>query len=178
MKSISIMLLVFLLLTPAWAEWKPNAADELQVQAGEALDRFRAEEADTLQPFFDKAYGYAVFPKMRQGALLFGYGSGIGVVIEGGKFVGYSRQRRFSLGAQLGMQVEAQIFFFRDLESLIEFKKGTLEFTPQASATAGGAGGSTDAGFNRQVAIFSLTEKGLMLEASAGASKFKFKPAQ
>ena len=38
--------------------------------------------------------------------------------------------------------------------------------------------GEADAGFDSRVAIFSLTKAGLMFEASAGASKYKFKPAK
>ena len=179
MNKLTLVLLVGGILSmSANAEWQPDPGDELQVQSRYAVDRFREERAETLQRFFDEAYGYAIFPSVKRGALLFGYGSGRGVVIEDGKFAGYAVQRRLSLGAQLGFQAQAQIIFFRDSESLTDFKGGTLEFSPQASASAGKAGRAVDAGFESRVAIFSLTKAGLMFEASGGASKYKFKPAQ
>lgn len=179
MKKLTTMLLIGgFLLTPAWADWQPDPGDKLQVQSRDAVDRFREERAEDLQRFFDEAYGYAIFPSVKRGGLLIGYGSGRGVVIEGGEFAGYAVQRRLSLGAQLGFQAQAQIIFFRDAETLADFKHGNLEFSPQASASAGKAGGAADAGFNPRVAIFSLTKAGLMFEASAGASKYKFKPAK
>ena len=173
--SIVVLLLVTMILLPARADWDPDPADELQVLASEALNRLRTEYADTLQPFLDEAHGYAIYPTLKRGGILFGYGSGHGVVIEQGRFIGYTRQRRFSLGPQIGVQTQAQIIFFRDAISLAAFKKGTVEFAPQASRKVGSSTGAVDAGFNTQVAIFSLSEKGLMLEASAAATRYNFK---
>lgn len=179
MKKLTMMLLVGgFLSTSAGAVWQPDPGDDLQLQSRHAVDRFREERAETLQRFFDEAYGYAIFPSVKRGGLLVGYSSGRGVVIEGGEFTGYAVQRRLSLGAQLGFQAQAQIIFFRDAEVLADFKNGILEFSPQASASAGKAGGAADGGYDSRVAIFSLTKAGLMFEASAGVSKYKFKPAQ
>ncbi len=179
MKKLTMMLLVGgFLSTSAGAVWQPDPGDDLQLQSRQAVDRFREERAETLQRFFDEAYGYAIFPSVKRGGLLVGYSSGRGVVIEGGEFAGYAVQRRLSLGAQLGFQAQAQIIFFRDAEVLADFKNGNLEFSPQASASAGKAGGAADGGYDSRVAIFSLTKAGLMFEASAGVSKYKFKPAQ
>ena len=179
MKKEWILLAACLLtVLPARAEWEPDPADEIQVRAAEALGRLRADHAEKLGPFLDEAHGYAIFPALKRGGILFGFAGGQGVVIEQGQFVGYVKQRRLSLGPQIGFQTQAQIIFFRDALSFESFKTGTVEFAPQASRKVGGSTGSADGGFTPQVAVFSISEKGLMLEASAGATRYKFKAAK
>ena len=127
----------WLAVLPARAEWEPDPADEIQVRAADALDRLRADYAEKLQPFLDEAHGYAIFPALKRGGILFGFAGGQGVVIEQGQLAGYVKQRRLSLGPQIGFQTQAQIIFFRDALSLEAFKKGSVEFAPQASRKVG-----------------------------------------
>ncbi len=176
-RHIAAVLLTFCGVTAALAEWTPDSDDELQQAAYRSVGDFRLQRSDELQRFFDEYYAIAVFPAVRRGALLFGWAGGMGVLLEGDEYVGRVRQRRFSLGAQVGYQTRAQIMFFRDAETVAQFKKGVLEFAPQSSATVGGHGNAADAGFNPRVAVFSLAEGGLMVELSAGATSYKFVPA-
>ena len=159
------------------AEWQPDTEDEWQVLAAETLEQFRASEDEEFQPLFDDSYAFVVFPAIKRYSLVAGWASGKGVVVEQGQFIGYSRQRRFSLGFQLGYQTQGQIILFRDRETLEDWKRGTAKFTPQASANSSGSGGAADTGFNPRVAVFSLTQSGLAVEASAGTTRYKFTPA-
>ena len=174
------LLLAVLLLGAATADadWQPVPTDELQVQTAAALDALRAEHGDVLAPYFDEAHAFAVFPKIRGGGAVFGWNWGKGLVIAGDRLIGHVRQRRVSLGAQLGYQAEAQIIFFRDAATLAEFKAGQLEFTPQASANIGKAGGAENTGFDTSVAVFSATRSGLMLEMAAGATKYRYRAVE
>lgn len=176
-----LVLTILFMLAPlfaARADWQPDPADRLQVDARAALERLNDEHGNELDRYFDEAWGYAVFPRIRGGGAIFGWNGGQGVVIEQDRFVGHVRQRRFSLGAQLGYQSETQIIFFRDAATLAAFKEGHLEFTPQASANLGKMGGAANTGFSPSVAVFSATAGGLMLEIAAGATKFRFTPAE
>ena len=88
--------------------------------------------------------------------------------------IGTVRQWRLSLGIQAGFQRQAQVILFRDPAALEEFRQGRLEFGGQASAAAGTAGVAADAAHVPAVAIFSLTNAGLMLEAAAAGVKYRF----
>jgi lipid-binding SYLF domain-containing protein len=175
-KLIFLLIVLVALAGPAAADWQPDPTDELQVRARAAADRFLAERVE-LQRFFDGAAGYAVYPSLTRGGFMFGAAYGKGVVVPGERLAGYTSQWRFSVGAQLGVQNQAQIIFFRDAETLAAFKRGTLEFNGQTSASVATLGGALDPGYNPRVTIFSLTRAGLMLEASAAAVKYRFRAA-
>jgi hypothetical protein len=59
-----------------------------------------------------------------------------------------------------------------------EFQRGNFELGAQASAVAITAGASADASYSKGVAIFTITEGGLMYEASVGGQKFKYEAGQ
>lgn len=172
------VLVIALLLSAAVtnAEWQPDPTDKMQVRAAAAIEDLRAEHGEVLAPYFEQAHAIAVFPRIMGGGAMFGWNWGKGLVIANDRLVGHVRQRRFSLGAQVGFQVEAQIIFFRDAATLEEFKAGRLEFTPQASINIGKIGGAVNTGFDTNVAVFSATENGLMVEIAAGATRFHFRP--
>ncbi len=69
-----------------------------------------------------------------------------------------------------------KLYFFKDKETLEDFKKGNHKPGAQASAIASTAGASTDADYDHSVAIFTLSKSGLMFEATVGGQKFNFKP--
>jgi lipid-binding SYLF domain-containing protein len=158
------------------ADWQADPGDEAQILAAETLELFRELKDEEFQALLDESHAFVVFPAIKRYSLVAGWASGKGVVVEDGRFVGYSRQRRFSLGFQLGYQTQGQIILFRDRETLEDWKRGTAKFTPQASANSSGSGGAADTGFNPRVAVFSLTQSGLALEASAGTTRYKFTP--
>lgn len=162
-------------LSSTLADWQPDPGDELQVRARAAVDRF-LDERPNLEPYFAQAHGYAIFPRLRRGGLFWGFAYGKGLVIEQGELVGNTSQWRLSLGAQAGVQSQSQVILFRDAESLEHFKRGNLEFGGQASAAAGTAGKAGDAGYHPKVAIFTLTNGGLMLEAAAAGVKYTYRP--
>ncbi len=169
-------LLLIAIAGPVAAEgtWTPDPRDERQVAAGEMLELIRSVEGEEFDAMFELAHAYVVFPALKRAGLLLGWAQGRGVLVEGGKFTGYVRQRRFSLGFQFGYQKQGQIILFRNAEILEQFKEGGKQFTPQASAHASKNRRAADGSFHPDVAVFSVTEKGLMVEAAIGGSGFKF----
>ena len=75
---------------------------------------------------------------------------------------------------QLGGQKYSEFIFFKDETALNEFKRGNFELGAQASAVAVTAGASSDANYNKGVAILTMAGGGLMFEASVGGQKFKY----
>jgi lipid-binding SYLF domain-containing protein len=165
----------------------------------------RADDyADTVQlfknagqsgTFFDKAYGYAVFPTVGKGALGIGGARGKGRVYAQGKYVGDATLTQVSIGFQAGGQAYSQIVFFEDERAYREFTSGEFGFgagvsavaiTAAASATAsttgnsaGISGGKKDATttgeYFKGMAVFTIAKGGLMYEAALAGQKFSFR---
>jgi lipid-binding SYLF domain-containing protein len=65
---------------------------------------------------------------------------------------------------------------FKDQIAFEHFTRGNFEIGAQVSAVAITIGASADASYDSGVAVFTLAEGGLMVEASVGGQKFKYKP--
>lgn len=145
--------------------------------------------------FFEKAYGYAVFPTVGKGALGIGGARGKGRVYAQGKYVGDATLTQVSIGFQAGGQAYSQIVFFEDERAYREFTSGEFGFgagvsavaiTAAASATAsttgnsaGVSGGKKDATttgeYFKGMAVFTIAKGGLMYEAALAGQKFSFR---
>lgn len=153
--------------------------------------------SDAVKPFFNNAYGYAVFPNVGKGGIGLGGAYGSGRVYKQGKISGTATLMKISVGFQLGGQVFSQIIFFQDKRSYDEFTSGNFEFDGSASAvaitaaaqaqastqgtTAGASlgpatGKQAETSYSKGMAIFVHTLGGLMYEASIGGQKFSFTP--
>jgi lipid-binding SYLF domain-containing protein len=174
---IIVLILASFLALPASGEWEPDAGDELQVASRETIQRFRDLEGESFDTLFADAHAFAVFPDLKRTSLLVGWASGHGVLVEQDQFTGHVRQRRFSLGFQMGRQTQGQILLFRDEQAVREFKEGRINFTPQASMHASKPRKAADTSFSPRVAVLSISEKGLSIEAAIGGSKYRFRPS-
>lgn len=145
--------------------------------------------------FFDKSYGYAVFPTVGKGGLVVGGAHGSGRVYAQGKHVGNATMNQLSVGLQAGGQAFSQIIFFQDQRAFDEFTSGNFEFGANVQAvaitaaagasagtsgsSAGASGGKKDAAtvgqFHKGMAVFTIAKGGLMYEASIAGQKFKYK---
>lgn len=178
---LATVLMLLLAQLPAQAGWNPLAREKASDQPAENLKtaetiaNFKNRDP-SMQVFFDKAHGYAVFPTVGKGGMGIGGAYGRGEVYEKGKLVGYSSLTQLTIGFQLGGQAYSEIIFFKDKATLDHFKSGNFEFSAQASAVAVTAGASADAAYNNGVAIFTMAKGGLMYEASVGGQKFSFTP--
>lgn len=185
MRKLIPFVLLFLLF-PTSNVWADAFQDTIEVFRG-------AGESGT---FFDKSYGYAVFPTVGRGGIGIGGARGSGRVFVDGKHVGDSTMTQLTVGLQLGAQVYSMIVFFEDERSFNEFSSGTFQFSAQAKAvaitagasaaastagsSAGASGGRNDAttagSFNRGLAVFTVVRGGLMYEASIGGARFSYRP--
>ena len=135
----------------------------------------RFERVDPgLKSTLDNAYGYAVFPEVGKGGLIVGGAYGKGRVIEQGRMVGYADLTQATVGAQAGGETFAEIISFQDRNALERFKANQLAFSANASAVAIKAGKAAAARYDNGVAVFTMPNGGLMLEASVGGQKFTY----
>lgn len=154
------------------------------------LNKFK--QAEATQPFFENAYGYAVFPTVGKGGFGIGGSYGEGQVYRQGTHVGDSTLAQLSIGLQLGAQAYSEIIFFESKADYYAFTSGSFEFGAQASAVALTLGASAQAGstgagaqagdkqskatYINGMAVFTMTKGGLMYEASIGGQGFSFAP--
>lgn len=175
-KNILILLLNLVFIYGAYAQvggWKP----ELEKDAKEALTQM-LEDSPKLEAFKDKAYGYAIFPKVTKAGLGIGGAAGKGIVYVGDTAAGSSKLKQASIGLQAGGQQYSEVIFFENKEAYDRFASGKLKFDAQASAVAITEGASVDMAYSSGVAVFTRVKGGLMYEASIGGQHFTFDPLQ
>lgn len=159
---------------PAKEENKQDKKIQAQKNAKQTVHEFK-KKSPKLNIFFDKAYGYAVFPTVGKAGFGIGGAYGSGVVYKRGKVLGYSTLTQLTIGFQFGGQAYSEIIFFKDKDALDKFTEGNFELGAQASAVAITAGASADVDYSNGVAIFTMTKGGLMYEATVGGQKFSYK---
>jgi lipid-binding SYLF domain-containing protein len=153
---------------------KSNVARaDLDRSAQDAIAKARTQDP-SLNRFFDQSVGYAVFPTVGKGAVGVGGAYGRGELFEDAAMSGYCTLTQASVGLALGGQAYAEFIFFENRESLNRFKYGNFTFSAQASAVALKSGASANAKYADGVAVFTLAEEGLMVEASIGGQKFSY----
>jgi lipid-binding SYLF domain-containing protein len=160
----------------------------------DALKVFR--DAGESAHFFNKSYGYALFPTIGKGGFGIGGAYGKGRVYTGGNHVGNTSMTQVTAGFQLGGQAYSQIIFFQDKHAFDAFTGGNSEFGAQATAVAITAGASASAStsgssagasatkneaattgvYYKGMAVFTVAKGGLMYEASIGGQKFSYTP--
>lgn len=158
-----------------------------------AIDVFRSSPA--VAPFFNSAYGYAVFPTIGKAGWVVGGSYGKGQVYRNGNVVGKTSMVEGSIGFQFGGKAFSEIIFFQDKRALDEFTSGNFEFDATAQAVAITAGAQAKAGtsgvtagasagpktgvqaatrYHKGMATFVHAKGGLMYEVSLGGQKFTF----
>lgn len=175
----------------------PMAMSQDVQDVSETIAVFR--QIPQVAPYFDSAYGYAVWRTIGRGGIVIGGATGRGQVYVGGQFKGFSRLIDISIGFQLGGQAYRQIIFFQNEAAYSKFTQGNYEFDAQASAVAvtasaqassgtqgsqatvgaTGTGSAIAAGtYQAGMRIFTMATGGLMYQATVAGQKYSFTPAQ
>jgi hypothetical protein len=150
----------------------PSAAVK---KAEEAVALFKKADP-SIERFFAKSAGWAVFPSVAKGAIGIGGAGGKGVLFEKGKATGTTSLGQVTIGLALGGQEYAEIIFFENDLALTNFKGGNFALAAQVSAVAAASGAAATAKYQQGVAVFTIAIGGLMYEASVGGQKFGFEP--
>jgi lipid-binding SYLF domain-containing protein len=149
--------------------------EELRNESKQAVANFQKADS-SLQDFFTKSAGYAVFPNVGKGGFIVGGARGKGLVYESTNITGQATMTQASVGAQVGGQSFAEVIFFETPEALNDFKGGKFKMSAEVSAVAAAEGASKAAKYKQGLAVFTLPKKGLMVQAAIGGQKFKFEP--
>jgi lipid-binding SYLF domain-containing protein len=150
--------------------------DAAAVKKAEAAIAVFKKSDPSIDKFFEKSVGWAVFPSVAKGAIGIGGAGGSGVLFEKGKAVGRTSLAQVTIGFALGGQEFAEIIFFENELALSSFKSGNFALAAQVSAVAAASGAAATAKYSQGVAVFTVAIGGLMYEASVGGQKFGFEP--
>ena len=165
-----------------------HGADALATKAEQAIQAFKSANPG-LTNFFNRSAGFAVFPSVGEGGLIFGGEHGKGLVYEKGKPIGQGTLTGVNLGAQVGGRSFSAVIFFETAEALANFKQNKArcitsryhvyvrhEMSTELSAAAFSAGASKDARYQEGVVLFTLPKTGLMVQATVGSQNLEYKP--
>ena len=154
---------------------KPEGKDVLSSQVREAISLFKQKDP-SIEKFFTQSYGYAVLPKIGKGGFWVGGAFGRGEVFEQGKMVGYCSVSQATLGFTFGGEFFREIVFFREKADMDRFKAEEYTFAAQVTGVALTAGAAAKADYKDGLAVFVMSDKGLMVDASVGGQKFAYQP--
>jgi lipid-binding SYLF domain-containing protein len=130
------------------------------------------EDNEKAKSLYNSAYGYATFNVLKI-SLAFTGGGGQGVAIN--KATGeriYMRMGTGGLNLGLGGQVYKLVFLFEDSATFNEFVTTGWEAGASANAVAGPAGLNAGTSFINGVAVYQITEAGLMLQADISGTHY------
>ena len=127
-----------------------------------------------LKATVDAGYGYALFPSIAKGGLVFEAASGQGVVYQRGTFIGYAHLGLVNFGLVAGGVDYTELLIFKTPDALALFEANSLTFDANAEAVALKAGVRAYPKFVNDVALFIKPNSGFAVDASIGGQQFTF----
>jgi lipid-binding SYLF domain-containing protein len=164
---------------PALAADEPTSAElkdeskraKINEVAEETLEKLFAENANA-KSLYDNAIGWAVFDNTKVAfGISGGGGNGVAVSKTSGKKA-YMKMGTGGVGLGLGVNKYQIVFLFQDEKTLENFIEKGWQADAGATASAGTAAAEAKTNFVNGLAIYQLTEKGLMLNADIAGTKY------
>jgi lipid-binding SYLF domain-containing protein len=180
MKQSNVIFASFLLVIavlPGCVSQPTSTADIPQAELSryhKAIDGLK--QIEKLQPYFQDAKAYALYPGVGRAGLGFGAAYGRGFVFQDSQIIGVTRITQVNVGFNMGGQFYRQIVFFKTPEALAHFKRGNLELGGQANAALITLGGGVTPAPISDIAIFTQLRGGLLIEVSIGGHYYSFSP--
>ena len=149
---------------------KAEKRAEIDAMADEALAAVM-EKADGAKGLFEKAYGYAAFDNIKVTFIVSGGGgSGVAVTKSGDRT--YMKMGTGGVGLGVGGQQYQVVFLFETEAAFTSFIEKGWQADAAATASAGDAGANVAATFKNGVALWQMTDKGLMAAADITGTKY------
>jgi lipid-binding SYLF domain-containing protein len=164
-----------LLISCSTAPSTPGGRDELLQQATATMTEMSREDPG-LDELVRRGYGYALFPEISKGGLVFGGAYGRGVVYEQGQHIGYADLSQASFGLQVGGQTYSELVVFENKAALEGLKQGRVDLAADASAVILKTGAAVGARFVEGVAVIVRPIGGAMAEATVGGQQVTYMP--
>lgn len=140
--------------------------------AQETLQKLFAENSKA-KALYDEAIGWAVFDNTKVAlGISGGGGNGVAVSKETGKHA-YMKMGTVGVGFGLGVNSYQVVFLFQDEVTLRNFIEKGWQADAGATASAGKSAAEVKTNFVNGLAIYQLTDKGLMLNADIAGTKYK-----
>lgn len=150
---------------------RQDKRDAIDQMAKRTLDALFAESEDA-KTAYDDASGYAVFDSLKAAVGVSG-GGGQGVAVD--KSSGdriYMNMGTAGIGATIGVKSFQVVFIFESEKAFSDFIEYGWQAETSATAAAGTKGKGVSASFIHGVAIYQITNKGLMAQADVSGTKF------
>lgn len=139
--------------------------------AKETLDQLFKEHPKA-KGLYDDAIGWAVFDNTKVAfGISGGGGNGVAVSKQSGKHA-YMKMGTGGIGFGLGVNKFQVVFLFQDEMTLKNFIENGWQADAGATASAGKNAAEAKTAFVNGLAIYQLTEKGLMLNADIAGTKY------
>lgn len=129
-----------------------------------------------VEEFARKGYGYALFPEVNKGGLVFGGAYGRGVVYEQGQHIGYADLTQGTFGLQAGGQTYSELIVFENKAALERFTQNRLDFSADATAVILKTGAAANARFIEGIGVIVRPIAGAMAEAAIGGQQLTYVP--
>jgi lipid-binding SYLF domain-containing protein len=175
---ISMLALLVFGVTTGFAKNDLDRAQKVQLKrqaintmAEDAMKRLFMD-SPAARELADRTVAYAVFDNIKVSVLVSG-GSGVGVAVNdstGSRT--YMRMGTGGIGLGLGGQSYQMVFMFENLETFDRFVNKGWQADASANAVAGTSGKNYSATFTNGLAVFQLTNKGLLAQADIAGTKY------
>ena len=156
----------------AWKEMKQDSkAAKIDNAAEEALETLFTEQPKTRE-LYKQSYGWAVFDNLK---LAFGVSGGGGNGVAVARATGdktYMKMGTAGIGLGIGVKKYQVVFFMQDSQTFDQFVNKGWQADAGAGAVAGKAGAGVMTDFVNGLAVYVLTEKGLMANADIAGTKY------
>lgn len=156
-------------------DWKSLKQESKRMKidetADETLKTLFADDSKA-KALYDKAYGWAVFDNLK---LAFGFsgggGQGVAVAKESGAKT-YMKMGTAGVGLGLGANKYQIVFLFQDSQTFDNFVNKGWQADAGATAAAGKHAAEAKTDFSNGLAIYQLTEKGLIANVDIAGTKY------
>lgn len=144
---------------------------KIDATAKEALDEV-FKTSKNAKGLYDSSYGWAAFDNLKIAwGISGGGGNGVAVNKKTGART-YMKMGTVGVGFGLGAQKYQVVFLFQDEQTFRNFVDKGWQADASAQAAAGTAGAGAQSGFVNGIAIYQVTDKGLMASADIAGTKY------
>lgn len=144
--------------------------DEIMAMARGTIAALK--EDDVAEDLLDTAYGYAVFDTTKGGFIVTGAGgTGVAMRKNGGNPV-FMHLGAGGVGLGAGIENYKLVLLFEDKDTYDRFTEGAWSGGVSAQAAAGGDGKAAVGKFVNGVAVYHLTDKGVIAQVDITGVKF------
>jgi lipid-binding SYLF domain-containing protein len=152
------------------ADTAAERRQEIMNMAKSTIETLR--EDDSAEDLLDSAYGHAVFDTTKGGFIVTGAG-GTGVAMrKNGSNPVYMHMGAGGVGLGAGLENYKLVILFENEDVYERFVDGQWSAGTSAQAAAGRDGAAAVGKFNNGVAVYHLTDKGLIAQADVTGVRF------